>query len=165
MNDLYVKAILTFFTMFYMILVPYICLLAGIDNEVCGAWIGGSVDETGKVVASVSILDNDDATDTAVLIKVSQNVMIAFVCLTLAVVYHDMVQYEKAHKKQLLEKKQKKRYETMTEETDDRKDDADNDDNDDAVDVRPPDMNVLFCGKSFQNLSLDIWDYRLLSLH
>merc|ERR1712228_726043 len=85
--------------------------------------------------------------DTAVLIKVSQNVLIAFVCLTLAVIYHDMVQYEKNHKKQLLEKKQKKRYETMTEETDDRKDDAD--DNDD-IDVQSSDMNkCAFLWKKF----------------
>merc|ERR1712228_732491 len=75
--------------------------------------------------------------DTAVLIKVSQNVLIAFVCLTLAVIYHDMVQYEKNHKKQLLEKKQKKRYETMTDETDD-------------IDVQASDMNkCAFLWKKF----------------
>ena len=87
-------AMLTFFTMLYMIAVPYICILGDIDMEVCGAWIGGSVDETGKVVASVSILDDEQATDTAVLIKVSQNILIAFVCLSLAVLYDDMVDLE-----------------------------------------------------------------------
>eukprot|EP00486_Rosalina_sp_Unknown_P016464 CAMPEP_0201594570 /NCGR_PEP_ID=MMETSP0190_2-20130828/191846_1 /ASSEMBLY_ACC=CAM_ASM_000263 /TAXON_ID=37353 /ORGANISM="Rosalina sp." /LENGTH=312 /DNA_ID=CAMNT_0048054233 /DNA_START=713 /DNA_END=1648 /DNA_ORIENTATION=+ len=87
-------AILTFFTMLYMVGVPYICILGNIDMEVCGAWIGGSVDETGKVVASLSILDSQKATDTGVLIKVSQNILIAFVCLTLAVLYDDMVNYE-----------------------------------------------------------------------
>merc|ERR1712013_877981 len=52
----------------------------------CGAWIGGSVDETGKVAASLAIYDNQNATDTGIIIKVSQNILIAFICLALAVI-------------------------------------------------------------------------------
>ena len=87
-------SILTFFTMLYMVAVPYICILGGIDYEVCGAWIGGSVDETGKVVASLSILNDTDGYNTGILIKISQNILIAFVCLALAVLYDDMVNIE-----------------------------------------------------------------------
>ena len=88
-------AILTLSTMLYMVAVPYICILGGIDMKVCGSWIGGSVDETGKVVASLSILDNVGAYNIGVLIKISQNILIAFVCLALAVLYEDMVNYER----------------------------------------------------------------------
>jgi len=79
-------SMLTFFTIFYMIALPYICLGLNLENEVCGAWIGGSVDETGKVAASLAIYDNQDATDTGIIIKVSQNILIAFICLALAVI-------------------------------------------------------------------------------
>ena len=84
--------LLTFFTMFYMIALPYICMYSGVEDKVCGAWIGGSVDNTGQVVASVSMLEDEDATETAVLVKMSQNVLIAFVCIILAVIYQKLVE-------------------------------------------------------------------------
>ena len=102
MDTAIAMSMLTFFTIFYMISVPYICILGGIDDRVCGAWIGGSVDETGKVVASLEILDSREATDVGVVIKVSQNILIAFVCLALAVIYDDVRRYEKRRRRRLL---------------------------------------------------------------
>eukprot|EP01083_Nonionella_stella_P153417 492944_1 len=102
-------SILTFFTMFYMVFCPYMCMLFEIPSTICGAWIGGSVDETGKVVASVAILDDIDAYEAAVLVKMSQNMLIGVVCLFLAVAWADIKNHEmerwneKQNQKALLE--------------------------------------------------------------
>ena len=48
--------LLSFFVIIYMLVCPYICIGFQLAMDVCGAWIGGSVDGTGRVVASVAIL-------------------------------------------------------------------------------------------------------------
>ena len=50
-------SLVSFFTIFYMLALPYLALALGIDLAVAAAWIGGSVNNTGNVVASVAILD------------------------------------------------------------------------------------------------------------
>jgi len=50
-------SLVSFFTIFYMLALPYIALALGINLSVASAWIGGSVNNTGNVVASVAILD------------------------------------------------------------------------------------------------------------
>ncbi len=51
---------------------PYFALLLGMDHYVAGAWIGGSVDQTGNVIASAAII-SDEATEVAGIVKIILN--------------------------------------------------------------------------------------------
>jgi len=51
-------SLVSFFTIFYMLALPYIVIACGMDPSVAAAWIGGSINNTGNVVASVQILDS-----------------------------------------------------------------------------------------------------------
>eukprot|EP01084_Bolivina_argentea_P169553 293918_1 len=80
-------SILSFFTIFFMIIVPYIAIYCDFNDIVSGSWIGGSVDGTGNVIASVGILDNDIAYESATIVKMAQNLLIGFVCLIVAILF------------------------------------------------------------------------------
>ena len=58
-----------------MLGVPRLGLVMGLNNDTIGAWVGGSIDSTGAVVASAS-LANTQVVHTAVIVKMLQNVMI-----------------------------------------------------------------------------------------
>jgi len=51
---------------------PYFALLVGMDHSVAGAWIGGSIDQTGNVIASAAII-SDEATEIAGIVKIILN--------------------------------------------------------------------------------------------
>lgn len=51
-------SLVSFFTIFYMLALPYIAIACGMDPSVAAAWIGGSINNTGNVVASVQMLDS-----------------------------------------------------------------------------------------------------------
>ena len=60
-----------------MYLMPYLSNLLGLTQEVAGAWLGGTIDTTGAVVASGKFL-GDIAESQSVIIKSSQNVLLGF---------------------------------------------------------------------------------------
>jgi uncharacterized membrane protein YadS len=70
-----VIGIMSLLTVPCMVGVPLLGLAAGLSNDTLGAWIGGSIDSTGAVVASAS-LAGTRVVHTAVIVKMLQNVMI-----------------------------------------------------------------------------------------
>lgn len=70
-----VIGIMSLLTVPCMVGVPLVGLAVGLNNDTIGAWVGGSVDATGAVVASAS-LAGTQAVHTAVIVKMLQNVMI-----------------------------------------------------------------------------------------
>eukprot|EP01087_Luapelamoeba_hula_P008838 TRINITY_DN2242_c1_g1_i1.p2 TRINITY_DN2242_c1_g1~~TRINITY_DN2242_c1_g1_i1.p2 ORF type:complete len:733 (-),score=124.68 TRINITY_DN2242_c1_g1_i1:643-2841(-) len=55
----------------------------GLTDDTGGAWIGGSIDTTGAVVASADIISSE-AKDTAATVKMLQNCIIGPICLVMA---------------------------------------------------------------------------------
>lgn len=58
-----------------MYLLPWLSDLMGLSEEVAGAWLGGTIDTTGAVAASGTLV-GETAAKTAVIVKSSQNVLL-----------------------------------------------------------------------------------------
>ena len=58
-----------------MYLMPWLADIMGLNEEVAGAWLGGTIDTTGAVAASGTML-GDTAAQTAIIVKSSQNVLL-----------------------------------------------------------------------------------------
>ncbi|HYR03139.1 MAG TPA: putative sulfate exporter family transporter, partial [Syntrophobacteria bacterium] len=69
-----------------MILMPIIGKAVGLPELVAGAWIGGTIDTTGAVVAA-GALYGDAAMKVATIVKFSQNVLIGFAAFLLAIAW------------------------------------------------------------------------------
>jgi uncharacterized integral membrane protein (TIGR00698 family) len=74
------------FTAIMIVGMPVLARLLGLNEFVAGAWIGGTVDATGAVVASAAIL-GDSATEVAAIIKMIQNVLIGMIAFVLAIIW------------------------------------------------------------------------------
>ena len=72
------------FTVLMMILMPLGIRAVGMDPIVGGAWIGGTVDATGAVVAAGAIL-GEEAGQVAAVVKMIQNILIGVVAFLVAV--------------------------------------------------------------------------------
>jgi len=59
-------------TVLFTFIQPYVAIAFGMDHRVAGAWIGGSVDQTGNVVASAAII-SEEATEVAGIVKIVLN--------------------------------------------------------------------------------------------
>ncbi|MFI3259022.1 MAG: putative sulfate exporter family transporter [Rikenellaceae bacterium] len=58
-----------------MYVMPWLSELMGLNEEVAGAWLGGTIDTTGAVAASGTML-GETAAKTAIIVKSSQNVLL-----------------------------------------------------------------------------------------
>ncbi len=67
-----------------LIFMPIIAKAVGMPPAVAGAWIGGTIDTTGAVVAAGAIA-GETAMKVAVVVKMAQNVLIGLVAFLLAV--------------------------------------------------------------------------------
>ena len=67
-----------------MYLMPYLAKLLGLSPEVAGAWLGGTIDTTGAVVASGKFL-GDVAEKYSVIIKSSQNVLLGIAAFAISI--------------------------------------------------------------------------------
>jgi len=67
-----------------MIAMPYIARYFGFSEEVTGAWIGGSIDTSGAVVASGSLV-GETALKISTIVKFSQNVLLGVAALAISV--------------------------------------------------------------------------------
>jgi len=67
-----------------MIFMPYIAKHFGFSEEVTGAWLGGSIDTTGAVVASGSLV-GETALKISTIVKFSQNVLLGIAALAISV--------------------------------------------------------------------------------
>jgi len=60
------------FTIIFTFAQPYIAIAVGMPDDVAGAWIGASVDQTGNVIVSAAII-SDEATEVAGIVKMVLN--------------------------------------------------------------------------------------------
>jgi uncharacterized integral membrane protein (TIGR00698 family) len=67
-----------------MIGMPYLATWMGLSDAVAGAWIGGSIDTTGAVVASGSLL-GDEALKISTIVKFSQNLLLGIAALVISI--------------------------------------------------------------------------------
>lgn len=93
-NDKVSKAIIAIMGVFnapLMPIMPLLKTLGHINPAVVGAWIGGSIDSTGQVVASAQ-MGGDVVLKTAVIVKMAQNILIGPLCLFFTGVFQDSFQ-------------------------------------------------------------------------
>lgn len=67
-----------------IILMPFLSHLLGLDDTIAGAWIGGTIDTTGAVVAT-GTLYGEQAVKIATIVKFSQNVLLGVAAFAIAV--------------------------------------------------------------------------------
>lgn len=67
-----------------MIGMPYIAKWLGLSQEVTGAWLGGSIDTTGAVVASGTLV-GEEALKISTIVKFSQNVLLGIAAFAISV--------------------------------------------------------------------------------
>lgn len=67
-----------------MLLMPYAARYFGLSEEVTGAWLGGSIDTTGAVVASGSLV-GETALKISTIVKFSQNVLLGLAAFAISI--------------------------------------------------------------------------------
>ncbi|MEO7767234.1 MAG: putative sulfate exporter family transporter, partial [Ferruginibacter sp.] len=67
-----------------MIGMPYLAKYWGLSQEVTGAWLGGSIDTTGAVVASGTLV-GETALKVSTIVKFSQNVLLGIAAFAISV--------------------------------------------------------------------------------
>jgi uncharacterized integral membrane protein (TIGR00698 family) len=67
-----------------MLFMPYIAAAFGWSQEVTGAWLGGTIDTTGAVVASGTLV-GEAALKTSTIVKFSQNVLLGLAAFAISV--------------------------------------------------------------------------------
>ena len=83
------------FTVGMMVGMPALSRVLGFDQLVGGAWIGGTVDSTGAVVAAGALL-GDQAEKVAAVVKLIQNVLIGLIAFIIAVYWVSVVERDSA---------------------------------------------------------------------
>jgi uncharacterized integral membrane protein (TIGR00698 family) len=89
-------------TVILLVGLPALIRVAGIDYLVGGAWIGGTVDSTGAVVAAGELL-GEQAMEVATVIKLIQNVMIALIAFVIAFIWVTKIDTTKNEKPGLIQ--------------------------------------------------------------
>ena len=69
-----------------LVLEPIIAKAVGMSDYVAGAWLGGTLDTSGSVVAAGALI-SETAMKTGVIVKMSQNVLIGVAAFILAIVW------------------------------------------------------------------------------
>lgn len=82
----YVISVLLICSIPMIIGMPMIIKATGMSEVVGGAWIGGTIDNSGSVVAATEMV-SETAMKIGVIVKLSQNVLIGFAAFILAVVW------------------------------------------------------------------------------
>lgn len=67
-----------------MYLMPWLANVIGLDEETAGAWLGGTIDTTGAVAASGTLLGEVSA-QTAIIVKSSQNVLLGIAAFFISI--------------------------------------------------------------------------------
>ncbi len=68
-----------------IIVMPPIAKAVNMPTNMAGAWLGGTIDNTGAVVAAGEVMKSKASLDTAALVKMAQNILIGFAAFFLAV--------------------------------------------------------------------------------
>ncbi len=82
-----------FFTVIMMVVMPPVIQAMGLDPLVGGAWLGGTIDATGAVVAAGESLGRE-AGEVAATVKMIQNSMIGLIAFAVAVYWSGWVDRE-----------------------------------------------------------------------
>jgi uncharacterized integral membrane protein (TIGR00698 family) len=82
----YVTSIVLVCAVPMMVIMPWIIKSTGMDHIVGGAWLGGTLDTSGSVVAAGALV-SEGAMKIGVIVKMSQNVLIGFAAFILAIVW------------------------------------------------------------------------------
>ncbi len=90
------------FTVIMMVGMPFLAQAMGLDPIIAGAWIGGTVDSTGAVVASGQIL-GDDAMQTAAVVKMIQNILIGVIAFGVAIYWVARIEPGSGNRPQAIE--------------------------------------------------------------
>lgn len=67
-----------------MIIMPWLAVKMGLSQAVTGAWLGGSIDTTGAVVASGTLV-GEEALKISTIVKFSQNVLLGIAAFAISV--------------------------------------------------------------------------------
>jgi uncharacterized integral membrane protein (TIGR00698 family) len=67
-----------------MLLMPYAATFLGLQEEVTGAWLGGTIDTTGAVVASGTLV-GETALKYSTIVKFSQNVLLGLAAFAISI--------------------------------------------------------------------------------
>jgi uncharacterized membrane protein YadS len=81
----YVIAWLLVGAVIMIVVMPPIARAMNMPSNMAGAWIGGTIDNTGAVVAAGDLYKSKAALDTAALTKMAQNILIGFAAFFLAI--------------------------------------------------------------------------------
>jgi uncharacterized integral membrane protein (TIGR00698 family) len=84
-----------FFTVIMMVVMPPVIRWMGLDPILAGAWIGGTIDATGAVVAAGESLGRE-AGEVAATVKMIQNSMIGLIAFAVAVYWAGWVERDPA---------------------------------------------------------------------
>jgi len=82
----YVTSIVLICAIPMLLLQPVIAKAIGMPEVVAGAWLGGTLDTSGSVVAAGELI-SETAMKTGVIVKMSQNVLIGVAAFVLAIVW------------------------------------------------------------------------------
>jgi uncharacterized integral membrane protein (TIGR00698 family) len=74
------------FTVLMLVVMPMVIKSVGMSQIVGGAWIGGTIDSSGAVVAAGELL-GEEAMEVAIVIKMIQNMMIGILAFIVAVIW------------------------------------------------------------------------------
>ena len=80
----YVVSLVLFVAVPMIIIMPYLAKWLGLSAPVAGAWVGGTIDTTGAVVATGSIA-GEEALKYATIVKFSQNVLLGIAAFIISV--------------------------------------------------------------------------------
>src|SRR5512141_877170 len=80
----YVTSLVLIVAVPMMVLMPWAAKYFGIPDLVAGAWLGGTLDTSGSVVAAGALI-SEAAMKTAVIVKSSQNALIGLAAFILAI--------------------------------------------------------------------------------
>jgi uncharacterized membrane protein YadS len=80
----YVTSLVLIVAVPMMIAMPWIAKVAGMDDLVAGAWLGGTLDTSASVVAAGALI-SESAMKTGVIVKFSQNALIGVAAFALAI--------------------------------------------------------------------------------
>jgi len=86
------------FTVIMMVGMPALIKLIGLDDTIGGAWLGGTIDATGAVVAAGAFL-GEEAEKVAAIVKLIQNVLIGIVAFFIAFYWVSVVERGKNNQK------------------------------------------------------------------
>ncbi|MDR2680876.1 MAG: YeiH family protein, partial [Tannerella sp.] len=90
---LYVVSLVLIVAVPMILVMPPLARLMGLNETLAGAWIGGTIDTTGAVVAT-GTLYGEEALKMATIVKFSQNVLLGIAAFLIAVYWN----YTKQHK-------------------------------------------------------------------